>query len=112
MLRSYTRAINIQENRTGGLFREETKAICLNEIRGVASDWYTDFGVTFMKIEIPALQYMQVCFNYIHNNPVKARLVKNREDWEFSSYADIIGLRNGKLIERSRIDKLGLVVTG
>ena len=109
MLRSYTRAINIQENRTGGLFREETKAICLNEIRGAASNWYTDFGVTFMKIEIPALQYMQVCFNYIHNNPVKAGLVKKPEDWEFSSCADLIGLRNGSLIDRLRLEKLGLV---
>jgi putative transposase len=112
MLRSYTRAINIQENRTGGLFREETKAICLNEIRGISSNWYTDFGVTFMNVQIPKFQYMQVCFDYIHNNPIKAGLVKNREDWEFSSFADIIGLRNGTLIDRLRIDKLGLTVTG
>jgi putative transposase len=110
MLRSYTRAINIQENRTGNLFREETKASCLNEVRGIASNWYTDFGVSFMKIQIPEFQYLQVCFDYIHSNPVKAGLVKNREDWEFSSYAEIIGLRNGTLIDRSRIDKLGLVV--
>ena len=31
MLRSYTRAINKQEKRTGALFREETKAICLTK---------------------------------------------------------------------------------
>ena len=110
MLRSYTRAINIQENRTGNLFREETKAICLNEIGGITSNWFTDFGVTFMNVQIPEFHYMQVCFDYIHNNPVKAGLVQNREDWEFSSYADITGLRNGTLIDRLRIDKLGLAV--
>jgi len=110
MLRSYARAINIQENRTGNLFREETKAICLNEIGGITSNWYTDFGVTFMNVQIPELQYIQVCFDYIHNNPVKAGLVKNREDWEFSSYADITGLRNGTLIDKLRVDKLRLAV--
>jgi len=51
---------------------------------------------------------MQVCFNYIHNIPVKAGLVKKPEDWEFSSYADIIGLRNGTLANRLRLEKLGL----
>lgn len=30
MLRSYTQAINLQEKRTGALFREETKANCLS----------------------------------------------------------------------------------
>jgi len=34
MLASYTRAINNQENRSGSLFRSETKAICLNELSG------------------------------------------------------------------------------
>jgi putative transposase len=76
-LRSYTRAINIQEKRTGNLFREETKAICLNEIKGISSNWYTDFGVTFMNVQVPEFQYMQVCFDYIHNNPIKAGLVNS-----------------------------------
>jgi putative transposase len=50
MLRSYTRAVNIQENRTGNLFREETKAISLNELKGVSSNWYTSFGIAFMNV--------------------------------------------------------------
>jgi putative transposase len=63
-----------------------------------------------MNVQVPEFQYMQVCFDYIHNNPIKAGLVKKREDWEFSSYADIVGLRNGLLIDRLRIEKLGLIV--
>ena len=110
MLRSYTRAVNLQERRTGNLFREETKAICLNEIRGITSNWYTDFGVTFMNAQIPEFQYMQVCFDYIHNNPVKARLVENPEDWEFSSYADLKGLRNSGLVNKERAFDLGLSI--
>jgi len=110
MLRSYTRAINIQENRTGSLFRKKTKAICLNEIKGISSHWYTSFGVTFLKVDIPEYQYTQVCFNYIHANPVKAGLADRAEDWEFSSYIDLIGMRGGSLVNRQRVEELGLIV--
>ncbi|MCD6291035.1 MAG: transposase, partial [Anaerolineae bacterium] len=34
---------------------------------------------------------------YIHLNPVIARLVQQAEDWEFSSYREYVGLRNGSL---------------
>jgi putative transposase len=110
ILASYTRAINIQENRSGSLFRSETKAICLNEMNGISSDWYTSYGITFMKVQIPEYQYLQMCFNYIHNNPVKAHLVADPEDWEFSSYADLKGLRNGTLANIEKVKQLGLVV--
>ena len=109
MLRSYTRAINIQENRSGNLFHEETKAICLNEIGGISSNWFTSYGVTFIHVQMQEYQYPQVCFNYIHFNPVKSGLVKMPEDWEFSSYADLKGLRNGKLANRKRAAELGLI---
>ena len=108
LLRSYTRAINVQENRTGSLFRKKTKAICLNEINGISSHWYTSFGVTFMKVDIPEYQYPQVCFNYIHLNPVKAGLIARAEDWEFSSYIDLVGIRDGNFVNRERVEKLGL----
>ena len=109
LLRSYTRAINTQESRTGSLFRKKTKAICLNEINGITSHWYTSFGVTFMKVDIPEYQYPQTCFNYIHNNPVSAGLVVRAEDWEFSSYVDLVGMRAGNLVNRERVEKLGLI---
>ena len=110
MLASYTRAIQKQENISGSLFRQKTKAICLNEIKNMQSNWYNAFGVTFMQVDIPALHYPQVCFNYIHANPVKAGLVKRAEEWEFSSYADLVGLRTGTLINRERVAALGLVI--
>lgn len=110
VLASYTRAINIQENSTGSLFRSETKAICLNEVCGISSNWYTSYGITFMNVQIPEYQYLQTCLNYIHNNPVKAHLVTNPEDWEFSSYADLKGLRNGTLVNKVRVNQLGLGV--
>ena len=37
---------------------------------------------------------------YIHQNPKQADLVNRIEDWEFSSYPDYIGKRNGNLINK------------
>ncbi len=110
MLASYTRAINIQENRSGSLFRSETKSICTNDLKGLDSNWYTDFGVSFMNVQIPEKQYLQTCFNYIHNNPVKAGLVKKAEDWEYSSYAELKGIRDRVLVNKSRVIEFGLVI--
>ena len=108
MLRSYTRAYNIQQKQTGSLFRKKTKAECLTAYNGITPSFYnTEFG-TIMNITDPEKEYPQICFNYIHYNPVKAGLVKSAEDWEFSSFQDICGMRNGKLINRERINEFGL----
>ncbi|NHB68126.1 hypothetical protein [Perlabentimonas gracilis] len=108
MLRSYTRAINIQENRAGALFRQQTKANCLTRVDKISKAWYQAQGVTQVTIDYPDQQYPNICFNYINLNPVKDKLVKRCEDWEFSSYPDIVGLRNGMLISRERIAEFGL----
>jgi len=46
---------------------------------------------------------LQIC-RYIHYNPVKAGLVKKVEDWDFSNYHEIVGMRNGKLFSKELID--------
>jgi hypothetical protein len=63
MLSSYTRAVQRQESRTGSLFQQNTKFKCLDED--------------------PA--YPLTCFNYIHRNPVEARLAQRAIDWKWSS---------------------------
>lgn len=110
LLSSYTRGINIQERRTGSLFRKETHAICLNDTSQSLPVWYKKEGITFMNVEIPEWQYPQSCMDYIHFNPVKSKLAKNPEDWEFSSYSDLAGLRNGTLVNKERIFELKLKV--
>lgn len=62
---SYTQAINKKYNRSGSLFRTRTKAKSLSEDR-IRRNFY---GVN--------------CFLYIHQNPLKAGLVKRMEDWPF-----------------------------
>ncbi len=101
MLRSYTRAINKSRNRTGKLFREKTKAECITCAEGITPSFYNVNGVTQINILKPATeQYPQICFDYIHMNPVNAKLVEDATHWEFSSATDYAGIRNGKLINR------------
>ncbi len=108
MLSSYTRAINQQQSRSGSLFRQKTKADCITKPLEVSPSYYNlGFG-TLIFIPDPDKDYPQICFNYIHQNPVKAALVKNPEDWEFSSFRDLSGLRNGKLVCRQRVDEFSL----
>ncbi|MFZ4544314.1 MAG: transposase [Saprospiraceae bacterium] len=101
-LRSYTRAINKQDNRTGSLFRTPTKAECITKIEGITPSFFNTSQGTMINVSNPDLLYPKVCWDYIHNNPVEARIAKRPEDWEFSSYRDYYGLRNGKLINKER----------
>jgi putative transposase len=96
MLMAYSKALNKQRYRSGKLFREETKSECINCPDGIAP---TFFG-NIINVSIPEREYPQVCFNYIHKNPVKAGLVENVTDWEFSSAKDYAGLRGGKLVNK------------
>lgn len=105
LLASYTRAINKQEQTTGSLFRQKTKAECLNSVDGVTPSFFNTKSGTLINIDHPAKQYQQVCFNYIHNNPVKAGLTSTPIDWEFSSAKEYAGLRNGSLVNTSLAKK-------
>jgi putative transposase len=89
MLRSYTRAINKLENRSGSLFREETKARCLTKPCIVKPLWNVKSGVAVFWRDLEEYQYPAVCFRYIHNNPVSAGLVMEPDQWEFSSFKEI-----------------------
>ena len=98
LLSSYTKAINKRYNQTGSLFRSKTKAKseCIDEFVTVNSkDWNK-------------AKYLQYCFNYIHQNPVKAQLVEKAENWRFSSYRDYIGIRNGTLCNKQLAKDLEL----
>jgi hypothetical protein len=47
MLRSYSRAIQSQQNSTGSLFQAKTKAICLTQTEGVSPTWFqSEYGTT------------------------------------------------------------------
>lgn len=100
MLRSYSQALNRQQKFSGKLIREKTKAECINCPHGITPDFFSENGITLMENKGAENQYPQICFNYIHQNPVKANLVKTETDWEFSSAKDYSGQRNGTLINK------------
>jgi REP element-mobilizing transposase RayT len=78
LLRSYTRAINKRFFRHGNLFQQNTKAK-----------------------HIDNESYLLTLMNYIHQNPIRARLSRKPVDWEYSSYRDYAGIRNGILTNKS-----------
>lgn len=85
MLSSYTRVINYRLKRTGSLFQQNTK---------------------IKPLEVGAEHYPFICFHYVHQNPLRANLVKQMEDWEFSSFRDYTGMRNGTLCNREMAHQL------
>jgi|TARA_R100000027_G_C2235254_1_gene90369 REP element-mobilizing transposase RayT len=66
----YSTEYNNKYSRTGSLFRQKTK---------------------FKILENRKDNYPFICFNYIHQNPLKAGLVKKMEDWKYSSFQDCLG---------------------
>jgi len=71
---AYTKAMNRRYKRVGALFQGQFQAIAVD------SD-----------------EYLYHLTRYIHLNPVKAGLVAQPKDWEFSSYREYAGLRSGTL---------------
>jgi REP element-mobilizing transposase RayT len=80
-LSAYTKAVNKRYERHGSLFQRPTKAIHVDDPN-----------------------YLITLLTYIHQNPVRANLVANLEDWPFSSYLDLAGFRNGTLADKSIVD--------
>ena len=86
---NYAQYANARYARTGSLFRQKAKSKCL-----------TDEAITEGDDPSPNdifNSYPWVCFHYIHQNPVKAGLAAYPEDWEFSSFRDYAGQREGTL---------------
>jgi len=71
---SYTKAINKRYGRVGSLFQGRFKAL-----------------------HVDRNEYLLHLSRYIHLNPVMAGRVRKPEDWEFSSYQEFVGMRDGKL---------------
>lgn len=85
LLSSYAAAINKQQNTTGSLFRQHTKA---------------------KLIESKTANYGFIALHYIHQNPLASNLVSNLSNWVYSSYKDYLGIRNGTLCDKNKAEKL------
>ncbi|UCF62260.1 MAG: transposase [Anaerolineaceae bacterium] len=69
---SYTQAVNKQLARQGPLFQGRFRAVLVDRE-----------------------EYLIHLARYIHLNPVMAKLTNTAQDWPFSNYLDVIGLRDG-----------------
>jgi putative transposase len=76
-LAGYTKAFNLRFDRHGSMFQPRTKAK-----------------------EIDDEAYLITLITYIHQNPVRAKLVSAQTEWKYSSYLDLVGERNGTLPDR------------
>jgi putative transposase len=88
LLSSYTRAVNKQENFTGSIFQQRTCSKAM-----IGDFWASKF-------------YPKSCFNYIHQNPIKARMVKKMEDWRYSSFGEYLGKEDFGILNKSLAHEL------
>jgi putative transposase len=86
LLSGYARIANKKYHRTGSLFRQKTKSKLLTGADGLTP-----------ALESGVIDNCTNCFHYLHQNPWKAGLVERLEDWEFSSFRDYAGLRDGSI---------------
>jgi REP element-mobilizing transposase RayT len=76
LLSEFAKEINVKYNRSGSLFRQKTQ---------------------FRLVDNGNSMYPKNVIKYVLANPLEAKLVSNLNDWEYSSFLDMIGARNGKL---------------
>lgn len=81
LLSSYTKAINKSYSRVGSLFQQHSKSKLIEDDNNLLT-----------------------VIAYIHQNPLRKNLVASIEEWEFSSYRDYLGLRDGTLINKTFIE--------
>lgn len=93
LLSGYARIFNSRYGKSGSLFRQKTKAKCLSAIAIKENSRYN------------IQDYYLNCFHYIHQNPLRANLVGTLEEWEFSSYIDYAGIRNGNLCNKELAER-------
>lgn len=73
---SYVQAINKRYRRTGRLFESHPKHKTIDDI-----------------------DYLLHLCRYIHINPVKANIVQNPEQWQYSNYLEFIGKRESDFFD-------------
>jgi REP element-mobilizing transposase RayT len=91
LLSGYARIYNKANNKTGSLFRQKTKVKSLS---------FDSSGYAYNLQD-----YYFNCLHYIHQNPLRACIVNQLEDWEFSSFKDYAGLRKGTLCNKDLATK-------
>ena len=77
---SYSKYFNKKYNRVGSLFQDQFKAV-----------------------EIKSNEQLLWLTAYIHNNPLRAGIVRDLEKYPYSSHLDYLGMRQGTLCKKDLI---------
>jgi len=101
MLSSFTRKLNLRYDSRGSIFRAKTKY----------KPAYTDFLPESWELneELPFtryIPYLQVCFKYIHRNPLIAGLVDSPERWPYGSASDYASMTDKKICNYQLTERL------
>lgn len=80
LLSEFAKEINKKYIRSGSLFRQKTK---------------------YDLVDNGDVKYPLNLLRYVLINPLEANLVDDLNDWKYSSYLDFVGLRNGKLCNKT-----------
>jgi len=83
MLSSYTQKLNYQLGRSNSIFKKRSEEKLITD---------SDYALT--------------CFYYLHQNPLRAKIVNALEDWHFSSYRDYAGLRKETICDQNFAQKM------
>jgi len=86
ILSSYVQKYNLKYNRKGSIFAHPLQS----------------------KLVVDEEQLITLC-QYIHLNPVKARLVEEPDEWEFSNYKEWISVRSDELFDDFILKKVLLI---
>lgn len=78
LLSEFAKEINVKYGRSGSLFRQKTQ---------------------FSLVDNGDPMYPKNVIKYVLANPLEAKLVSNLDDWEYSSFLDMVGKRSGKLCD-------------
>ena len=92
-LSRYSRLVNNIEGRSGSFFRQNTKAKCIQD------------EVKLGSVLRSRTSYLEECFYYIHQNPLKAGLVGDLADWQYSAYGEYTGLAKDGICDLERAER-------
>lgn len=92
MLQSYTRTV-YKEKRAGWLFQQHTKVKPLEKVDSCTMT----LGHSIIEGDN---DYRFTCFHYIRQNPIKAGIVRQIENWEMGSFRDYARLENESLCKK------------
>jgi REP element-mobilizing transposase RayT len=87
----------IDGKKLSGFMRDFKKYISQKASRDLSPDKTSVWMPRYDRVAIRSLSVFQTKLKYIHDNPVRNGLVKNTEDWIWSSAGDYLGGYDGEL---------------